>query len=155
MTDSELKAAVERRKLHLEAIDKISIGVEYSPYWDGKQIEFNLLHIDMGRLADAYLSLIAADAEREKERALPIDETWMMSIGGKVTSDGLIEFMSETGLAKYSIQCWQGHLCEWWYVALHRITVSDCDKIALPAIQDRKQFRDLLAALGVSKGGVT
>lgn|SRR3990167_957904 len=91
------------------------------------------------------------DAEHPVDDGEAITEDWLRKIGFRSSSDGVLTMTIEDPVADqthviWSIDFWQGHLCEWWYCAVQRLG-QDCDRIAWPHSKTRRDVRRLIGAL--------
>lgn len=98
---------------------------------------------DLAVITDAYLS------EHPSDDAQPVTEEWLMKVGFRVREDGVMTYthlVNEPVRIVWSVDLWQGRLCDWWNCAVQRMA-QDCDRIAWPHAQTRGDVRQLFRAL--------
>jgi len=129
---AEIKAAAERLRTF-----RGSDNCE--PYTNSIQYDD-----DLKLIACAYL------AEHPADDDVLVDEEWLMGCGFKVRESGTLtlSWTTREGTIAWSIDVWQGHLCEFWYCAIQRLG-QECDRIAWPNSTSRSDVRNLCRALGV------
>ncbi len=128
---SEIEAAAERKRRHQAMRVATNEWVDYcSGGGDSQETR------DNATLADAYLARLAADRAEREERARPIDEAWMKSIGCKKMAINRWKTQEQIRVNVWLVECVR------WMVKIDGWLVQ---------MQTRGQLLDLLRVL---KGGV-